>query len=101
MPYDVRDNREHHRFELEVDGHLAIAQYRLEPGIITFLHTEVPKELEGRGIGSALARAALDGVRAEGLKVVARCPFIASYIARHKEFADLLLVTPEPSPRAG
>lgn len=97
MESEVRNDRDRHRFELEVDGHVAFAQYRLDPGVITFIHTEVPKELGGRGVGTALARGALEQVRAEGLKVVANCPFIATYIARHKEFADLLL-TPPGSP---
>jgi uncharacterized protein len=54
--------------------------------VITFTHTEVPAELSGRGIGSALARGALHQVRAQGLKVVAQCPFIG----KHPEYGDLL-----------
>jgi uncharacterized protein len=87
---DVRDNEALQRFELEADGHTAIACYRLDPGVITFTHTEVPSELSGRGIGSALARGALESARARGLKVVARCAFIGAYIARNPEFADLV-----------
>jgi uncharacterized protein len=59
--------------------------------VITFTHTEVPPALEGHGIGSALVRGALDAARAQGLKVVAKCPFVSAYIAKHPEFADLLL----------
>lgn len=88
---DVNDNREKHQFELEVDGHLALAAYRLKPGIITFTHTEVPKELGGRGIGSQLAKGALDQVRARGLKVVPLCPFIKAYIEKNAEYQDLLV----------
>jgi len=88
---DVRNNTALHRFELEVEGGLAAAYYQLAPGVITFTHTEVPQSLSGRGIGSRLARGALEAVRAQGLKVVARCPFIGGYIAKHPEFADLLL----------
>ena len=87
---DVRNNEAVHRFELEADGHTAVAYYQLTPGVITFTHTEVPPALSGRGIGSALARAALESARAQGLKVVARCEFIGGYIAKHPEFADLL-----------
>lgn len=87
---DVKDNLEKHQFELEVDGHLALAAYRLKPGIITFTHTEVPKELGGRGIGSKLAKSALDQVRARGLKVVPLCPFIKAYIEKNAEYQDLL-----------
>jgi predicted GNAT family acetyltransferase len=91
MPDDVRNNTRLGRFELDVDGHIAAAYYKRAPGVITFTHTEVPAEISGRGIGSKLARAALDAARAQGLKVVAKCPFIGGYIAKHPEFGDLLL----------
>jgi len=90
LPNEVRDNKDRHRFELAVDGHTAFSQYKLAPGTITFLHTEVPKELEGQGIGSRLAQGALELARANGLKVVAKCPFIAAYLRKHPEFHDLL-----------
>jgi predicted GNAT family acetyltransferase len=90
LPNMVRNNTELHRFELDADGHMAVAYYRLSPGVITFTHTEVPNELSGRGIGSALARGALDIVRAQGLKVVAQCPFISAFMGKHPEFNDLL-----------
>ena len=60
MTNSVRDNTERHRFELEADGHVAFANYKRADGVLTMLHTEVPKELEGRGIGSALIRGVLD-----------------------------------------
>jgi predicted GNAT family acetyltransferase len=87
---EVRDNAELHRFELAVDGRTAFSQYKLVPGTITFMHTEVPKELEGHGIGSKLVRGELEVARARGLKVVARCPFVAAYVEKHPEFQDLL-----------
>jgi uncharacterized protein len=89
MP-EVRDNPAAGRFEIEAGGHTAIAAYRLAPGVITFVHTEVPSALAGQGIGSKLARGALDQVRQRGLKVVAECAFIAGYIAKHPDYADLL-----------
>jgi predicted GNAT family acetyltransferase len=90
LPNTVRNNIELHRFELDADGQMAVAYYHLSPGVITFTHTEVPNELSGRGVGSALARGALDIVRAEGLKVVAQCPFISAFMGKHPEFNDLL-----------
>ena len=87
---EVNDNPEKSQFEMIVDGHTALAAYRLKPGMITFTHTEVPKELGGRGIGSQLARGALDQSRERGLKVVPLCPFIKAYIEKHPEYADLL-----------
>jgi predicted GNAT family acetyltransferase len=91
LPNEVRDNEDRHRFELAVDGYTAFSQYKLTPGTITFLHTEVPKQLEGHGIGSRLAQGVLEAARARGLKVVAKCPFIAAYIRKHAEFQDLLV----------
>jgi len=87
----VRDNPALHRFELDAEGHTASAYYALSPGVITFTHTEVPPELNGRGIGSALVRGALDQVRSRGLKVVPKCPFVAAYMGKHPEYNDLLL----------
>jgi uncharacterized protein len=87
---DIIDNKAHQRFELEVEGHVAKTFYKLENGVITFIHTEVPPELGGKGIGSRLIKGALDQVRASGLKVIAECPFVEAYIEKHVEYADLL-----------
>lgn len=87
---DVANNRTHHRYELTVDGHLAAAHYGIADGVITFEHTEVPPELGGKGIGSKLIKGALDQVRADDLKVIAQCPFVKAYIAKHPEYAGLL-----------
>jgi len=90
MTNNVRDNAQRHRFELDADGHVAFSNYNRAGDVITFMHTEVPKELNGRGIGSALVRGMLDIARTQGLKVVAKCPFVAAYVAKHPEYADLL-----------
>ena len=87
---DVVNNREHHRYELAVEGHVAASYYKLAGGVITFMHTEVPPELGGKGVGSKLIKGALDQVRADGLKVIAQCPFVKAYIDKHSEYADLL-----------
>ena len=86
----VNNNVEKHRFELEVEGHLAAAYYERSGNVITFVHTEVPPELGGKGVGSTLVRGALDQVRAEGLKVVAQCPFVKAWIGKNPAYADLL-----------
>ena len=89
MSNAVRDNSERHRFELDLDGRVAFSNYRRADGVLTVMHTEVPKELNGRGIGSALVRGLLDIARTQELKVVAKCPFVAAYLDKHPEYADL------------
>lgn len=79
------------RYEARVDGAVAgTCEYRLEGSTITFTHTVVDPAFEGRGVGSALARKALDDARSDGLRVVADCRFIAAYLQRHAEYSDLL-----------
>jgi predicted GNAT family acetyltransferase len=91
LPDTVRDNPALKRFELDLNGATAAAYYQLSPGVITFTHTEVPPEMAGHGIGSQLVRGALEAARAQGLKVVPKCPFVSAYMAKHAEFNDLLL----------
>jgi uncharacterized protein len=90
MTDTVVNNRTQHRYELAVDGHVAATYYELADGVITFVHTEVPSELGGKGIGSKLIKGALDQVRSDGLKVIAQCPFVKAYIDKHPDTADLL-----------
>jgi uncharacterized protein len=88
---DIADNVEAGRFEIKVDGELAgFADYRLRAEKMVFTHTEIRDEFEGQGLGGKLAGAALDAARDTGLKVVPRCSFIAGYIKRHPEYADLI-----------
>ena len=86
----VSNNAAHHRYELKVDGYIAATYYKIADGVITFIHTEVPSELGGNGIGSKLIKGALDQVRADGLNVIAQCAFVEAYIEKHPEYADLL-----------
>lgn len=90
MTGPLRDNAALGRYEMDADGETATLYYRIAPGVITLRHTEVPPALGGRGVGSRLARAALEDARARGLKVVASCPFVAAYMGKHPEFNDLL-----------
>ena len=87
----VTNNREHHQFEAHIDGHTAFASYRQTGDVISFTHTEVPEELEGRGIAAALAKTALDFSRENKLKVMPLCPYFESFIAKHKEYQDLVM----------
>jgi predicted GNAT family acetyltransferase len=87
----IRDNPERHRFEADLgDGSLAVAEYVLLNRRIIFTHTEVPPEHEGKGIGSALTRHALDEARKRNLQVIPKCPFFAAYMQKHAEVQDLL-----------
>lgn len=86
----VVDHPERQRFELDVDGKIAFVAYRRGAGVIQLDHAEVPAELEGRGVGSRLVKATLEAVRTEGLKVKPRCSFVAAYMRRHPEYADML-----------
>ncbi|KGN31328.1 acetyltransferase [Knoellia sinensis KCTC 19936] len=89
----VTNHPERLRYEAHLDGELAgFAAYRLDEGRITFTHTEVDSAFEGKGVGSSLARGALDDVRANGeLKVLPLCPFIKGWIAKHEDYQDLLI----------
>jgi len=87
---EVRNNAALNRFELDVDGGVAVAYYRAAPGRITVTHTEVPSAVRGRGVGSTLVKGALELARAQGLKVASRCPFVSAYLGKHPEFSDLL-----------
>jgi predicted GNAT family acetyltransferase len=87
----VVDNPDLSRYEIHVDGEVAgFTEYRQQPGVVDFVHTEVDDAYEGQGLGGQLARGALDQVRASGRKVVATCPFIKGWIAKHEEYQDLL-----------
>ena len=86
----VRDNKERHRFELDVEGGIAFANYRTTPAAIIITHTETPPALRGRGIASELVKGALDLIRADGAKVIAGCGFVVDYLRRHPEEADLV-----------
>jgi uncharacterized protein len=85
----VRDNMSLNRFELDVDGAVAFANYHLTPQAVIITYTETPRALRGRGIASELVRGALELIRADGRKVIAGCGFVADYLRKHPEFADL------------
>jgi predicted GNAT family acetyltransferase len=76
----------HSRFEIEEDGHVAFLEFQTDGDWITLLHTEVPPELRERGMGSELARTALDYARDHHLKVDVICPFVADFIAKHPQY---------------
>lgn len=90
MDGTVSHDQSHSRFSVASPQGTALLNYRQEGDTIYFVHTEVPAELEGQGVGGKLAQAALEYARTNQLKVVPRCPFVAGYIARHPEYADMV-----------
>ena len=87
---EIVNNTEASRFQVQLpDGQLALIDYKLAGKNIIFTHTEVPVEYEGQGIASKMARHVLDYARDNGLKVQALCPYVHSYVTRHKEYQDI------------
>ncbi|MCA2214747.1 GNAT family N-acetyltransferase [Jidongwangia harbinensis] len=91
MDAQVQDNPDRNRFELRVDGDVAgFAAYRIRDGRTVITHSEVDPAFRGHGLGAELARQTLDQLRERGARVVPSCPFFASYVAAHPEYADLV-----------
>ena len=90
MPSPIRQNTARSRFELDVDGHVAFADYRTADGVVAITHTETPAALRGRGIGAQVVLGALSHIRAQGLKVRLLCSFARHVMAQHPETQDLL-----------
>ena len=90
----VRDNVEKKRFETEIEGQTAFVDYIRHGDMMWLTHTEVPKALEGRGVGSALVKYVLDYAATNSLNVVPKCPFISEYIDSHPEYAGLVSKAP-------
>jgi predicted GNAT family acetyltransferase len=86
----IRNDESAEQFQLWVEGHVALLQYRRRPGRMRFVHTEVPAALQGRGLADRLAHAGLEFARAHGLRVIPACPFVAAYIGRHPEYHSLV-----------
>lgn len=91
----LRNAEDKNRYEASLDGELAgFADYILTDGLITFTHTEIDPKFEGKGVGSALVRFALDDVRARGeRKVLPICPFVKAWIGKHPDYHGLLYGT--------
>ncbi len=84
---NVIDNHAAHRFEFAADGHRAVLTYTIDGALFTLVHTVVPDELGGRGVGGLLVRAAVDRAVADGLTIVPHCPFARSWLEKHPDIA--------------
>lgn len=89
-PTDVRHDPDHDRFVLATADGDAVVTYERRGDVLAFVHTEVPPAAEGKGVGSALVRGALDLARENGWTVQPQCPFVAAYIERHPKYRDLV-----------
>lgn len=90
-PLNVFNNTERQQFQVIVDRETASLEYRLYEGKLILMHTEVPDNLGGHGIGSALAECALNYARAQKLPVKVYCPFVQAYLKRHPEYQDMVV----------
>jgi len=86
----LKVNVELHRLEMEVEGSIAFIQYKLDGNLLVLIHTEVPPVLEGKGAGSAIVQKALQYAKDNHYKIVPLCPFVQSYLKRHKEWNDII-----------
>lgn len=78
------------RYELHLEGKVAVLDYEPQgEGVVAFTHTFVPPELRGKNVAAILTKFALDDVRMQGKKVVPQCSYVATYLERNKEYADL------------
>ena len=87
---EITDNAESHRYELPVDGQIAVVTYNLSPPNLMITETLVPQALEGRGIASRLARHVIADARARGLLILPVCPFFAAFFQKHPDQADVV-----------
>jgi len=89
---DVVDVPERHRFEARADGEMAgYIAYQHRTDAIELIHTEVKPAFEGKGVGSALVRQVLDGIKGRGSQMIPTCPFVTEYVRRHPEYVDLVV----------
>ena len=87
---EISNDQAANRFETHIGGKTAFLAYRRMPGKLVLVHTEVPAEFAGHGIGSALVRAGIEFAREQGLAVAPLCPFATDYISRHQKYLDLV-----------
>jgi predicted GNAT family acetyltransferase len=87
----VADNTALNRYELTVDGEVAFLTYRRRDDHVLLVHTEVPEVFRGRGYGGLLAKHALDDARKTGKQVIVKCPFVTTWLKRHREYDDMVV----------
>lgn len=91
MEYQLTDNKEANQYEFHIDGFTPKIEYIKAKNQIYLTHTEVPKELEGKGVGTVLVKQVLEDIEQQNLTLVPLCPFVAMYLKRHPEWKKLVL----------
>ena len=86
----LKKNEDLQRFELDIDGSLALIEYTEKPGVIALIHTEVDPSLEGKGAGTAIVEKTLEYIEENNLKLIPLCPFVASYLKRHPDWQRIV-----------
>jgi uncharacterized protein len=87
----IDDNEQKRRYEIVIGDQISFLDYRRRDGSVILVHTEVPESLRGQGLGQRLARHALDEARRNGLEVIVKCPFLTTWLKRHKEYDDIVV----------
>ena len=86
----LKVNDASHRLELEIEGSIAFVEFKLLRDMLFLIHTEVPPALEGKGVARAIVQKALQYAKDNNYKIVPICPFVQSYLKRHKEWNDMV-----------
>lgn len=87
---ELTDNKEKKQFEMITGGYTSRIEYMIMGNKIFLTHTEVPTELEGKGIGSKIIQLALEEIEKRNLKLIPLCPFVAKYLSKHPEWNRIL-----------
>lgn len=90
MEFVVTNNPSESRFEIACEDCLALLEYKISGNLMTLIHTEVPEDLGGKGLGGKLVKFALGYAQQDNMHVAAQCEFAQSYMQRHKEYSPLL-----------
>ncbi len=90
MKYKLYNNREKHRYEFHFKEYLPYIKYSERDNRIVLIHTDVPPDLEGHGIGTQLVKETLDDIRTKGEKIIPLCPFVVEFIERNPEYSSLI-----------
>jgi predicted GNAT family acetyltransferase len=90
---EITNNTKNQQFEVRLEDHLAVLQYRMKDNTMYFLQTKVPEPLGGKGIASTMAKEALTYAKENSFKIVVFCPFVVEYIKRHRVYLELLDTT--------